>query len=67
MPVRCWKRPEDVVCLRHRRWTGPGSGAGQPGLSAILQAHKRRPGLLRKTACAPCGTSHLSPCACSGR
>jgi hypothetical protein len=51
MPVRCWKRPEDVVCLRHRRWTGPGAGAGQPDLSAqpdIMQAHKRHLRLVRR-------------------
>jgi hypothetical protein len=50
MPVRCWKRPEDVICLRHRRWTGPGSGA-QPDLSAqpdIIQAHKRHLRLVRR-------------------
>jgi hypothetical protein len=50
-PVRCWKRPENVICLRHRRWTGPGAGADQPDLSAqpdILQAHKRHLRLVRR-------------------
>lgn len=50
-PVRCWKRPEDVVCLRHRRWIGPGAETGQPDLSAhpdILQAHKRHLRLVRR-------------------
>jgi hypothetical protein len=44
MPVHCWKHPEDVICLRHRRWTGPGSRTAQLDLSAqpdITQAHKR--------------------------
>jgi TniQ len=51
MPVRCWKRPENVICLRHRRWIGPGAETGQPGLSAqpaILQAHKRHLRLVRR-------------------
>jgi TniQ len=51
LPVRCWKRPEDVICLRHRRWTGPGSETGQPDLSAqpdILQAHKQHLRLVRR-------------------
>jgi len=51
LPVRCWKRPEDVVCLRHHRWTGPGAGTDQPDLSAqpdILQAHKQHRRLVRR-------------------
>jgi len=51
LPVRCWKHPEDVICPRHHRWTGPGSAASQPGLSAqpaILQAHKRHLRLARR-------------------
>jgi len=34
-PVRCWKQPENVICLRHERWTGNGSTADsdQPDLS----------------------------------
>ncbi len=50
-PVRCWKRPENVVCLRHRRWIGPGAGTTQPDLSGqpdILQAHKRHLRLVRR-------------------
>jgi hypothetical protein len=43
-PVRCWKSPEKLVCLRHRRWIGPSPSAEQPDLTHhrdILQAHKR--------------------------
>lgn len=49
-PVRCRKKPEEVVCLRHRRWIGTASTtqpslAGQPG---ILQAHKQHLRLVRR-------------------
>jgi hypothetical protein len=50
-PVHCWKRPENVICQRHRRWIGPGAAASQPDLSAqpdILQAHKRHLRLVRR-------------------
>jgi hypothetical protein len=48
--VQCWKPPEDVVCLRHRRWIGAQRGEDQPDLSAqpgIVQAHKRHLRLVR--------------------
>lgn len=52
-PVRCWKQPENVICLRHRRWIGIGSTADtdQPDLTGhpdILQAHKRHLRLARR-------------------
>ena len=33
-PVRCWKRPEQVICLRHRRWIAPNPNSedDQPAL-----------------------------------
>jgi hypothetical protein len=49
--VRCWKQPEDVICLRHRRWTCSWAGEDQPDLSSqpdILQAHKRHLRLVRR-------------------
>ena len=51
VPVRCWKRPENVICLRHRRWIGRASEDSQPDLSAqpvIIQAHKRHLRLVRR-------------------
>jgi hypothetical protein len=51
MPVRCWKHPEDVICLRHRRWTGLASEEAQLDLSAqpaIIRAHKRHLRLVRR-------------------
>ena len=52
LPVRCWKHPEDVICLRHRRWTGPGSDDDcQPDLSSqpgILQAHRQHIRIVRR-------------------
>lgn len=50
-PVRCWKRPENMICLRHRRWIWPGHNDDQPDLSAqpaILQAHRRHLRLVRR-------------------
>lgn len=50
-PVRCWKRPERVICLRHRRWICPLTRDDQPDLSnqpEILQAHKRHLRLARR-------------------
>jgi hypothetical protein len=50
-PVRCWKQPEQVICLRHRRWIGAWTGDGQPDLSgqpAILQAYRRHLRLVRR-------------------
>ncbi|WP_329081381.1 TniQ family protein [Streptosporangium sp. NBC_01469] len=52
--VWCWQRYEEAVCLRHRRWTGPGtirSGSSQPDLTyqpEILQAAKRHRRLIRR-------------------
>jgi TniQ len=51
LPVRCWKPPEKVICLRHRRWIGPAASAEQPDLTGqpdILQAHKRHLRLVRR-------------------
>jgi TniQ len=52
-PVRCWKQPENVICLRHQRWIGIGFGAEseQPDLAGhpdILRAHKRHLRLVRR-------------------
>jgi TniQ len=52
-PVRCWKQPEEVICLRHGRWIGNGSTADsdQPDLRCqpdILQAHRRHLRLVRR-------------------
>lgn len=49
--VQCWKPPENVICLRHRRWIEGWSCENQPDLSAqpdILQAHKRHLRLVRR-------------------
>lgn len=51
LPVRCWKRPERLICLRHRRWICPLTRDDQPDLSnqpEILQAHKRHLRLARR-------------------
>jgi hypothetical protein len=50
-PVLCWKRPENVICLRHRRWIWSGHNTDQPDLSAqpdVLQAHRRHLRLVRR-------------------
>lgn len=50
-PVRCWKRPENMVCLRHRLWIWPGHNDDQPDLSAqpaVLQAQRRHLRLVRR-------------------
>ena len=50
-PVWCRKHPEQVICLRHRRWIGPGAATAQPCLDNqpdILQAHKRHLRLIRR-------------------
>jgi hypothetical protein len=50
-PVTCWKRPEETVCRRHRRWTGSGSAALQPSLDPqpdILKAHRQHLRLIRR-------------------
>jgi hypothetical protein len=52
-PVRCWKQPENVICLRHQRWIGIGATAesDQPDLTRhpdILRAHKRHLRLVRR-------------------
>lgn len=49
--VRCWKQPENVICLRHGRWISPWTGEGQPDLSAcpdILRAHRQHLRLVRR-------------------
>ena len=53
LPVRCWKRPENVICLRHQRWIGNGSTreSEQPNLGGqpdILRAHKHHLRLVRR-------------------
>ena len=52
-PVRCWKRAEQVICLRHRRWIAPNPNSedDQPALREhpeILYAHKRHLRLVRR-------------------
>ena len=50
-PVRCWKQPEQVICLRHRRWIAPLAEDDQPALREhpeILHAHKRHLRLVRR-------------------
>jgi hypothetical protein len=50
-PVWCRQYPEQVICLRHRRWIGPGGATAQPRLDSqpdILQAHKRHLRLVRR-------------------
>ena len=50
-PVRCWKRPENMVCLRHRLWIWPGHNDDQPDLSAqsaVLQAQRQHLRLVRR-------------------
>jgi TniQ protein len=49
-PVWCWIRSEDVLCLRHARWTYPYWG-DQPYLGDqpdILQAHRQHLRLVRR-------------------
>lgn len=49
--VTCWKPPEKVICLRHRRWTGSGSTSIQPSLHGqpdILEANRRHLRLVRR-------------------
>jgi hypothetical protein len=50
MPVRCWKRPEGVICQRHRLWIGPGAVTSQPDLSTHpdILAHKTHLRLVRR-------------------
>ena len=50
-PVMCRKPAERVICLRHRRWTGPGSTGVQPSLDRqpdILEAHRQHLRLVRR-------------------
>jgi len=50
-PVWCRKHPEQVICLRHRRWIGTGAATAQPCLDGqpdILQAHKQHLRLVRR-------------------
>jgi len=52
--VWCWRGDEEVVCHRHRRWTGGGPGGRafrQPDLSTqpdIVRAHTRHRRLVRR-------------------
>jgi len=50
-PVRCWKRPENVICLRHRRWIGATTVGDQPDFIVqpeILRVHKQHLRLVRR-------------------
>ena len=49
-PVMCWKPAEDVVCLRHLRWTGSDDPL-QPALERqrnIVEAQRRHRRLIRR-------------------
>ena len=49
--VWCWKYPESVICLRHRRWASSLSADDQPDLNGqpdIIQAHLRHLRLVRR-------------------
>ena len=50
-PVWCRQHPEQVICLRHRRWIGAGGATAQPCLDSqpdVLQAHKQHLRLVRR-------------------
>jgi hypothetical protein len=49
--VWCWKHPESVICLRHRRWVSSLSADDQPDLNGqpdIIRAHRRHLRLVRR-------------------
>ena len=49
--VWCWKYPESVICLRHRRWVSSLSADDQPDLNGqpdIIRAHLRHLRLVRR-------------------
>jgi hypothetical protein len=46
--VLCWTRVEDVVCLRHRRWTGGSRQLDLTGHDDIIEASRRHRRLIRR-------------------
>ncbi|MEV6034014.1 hypothetical protein AB0L65_22875 [Nonomuraea sp. NPDC052116] len=47
-PVTCWRRAEDVICRRHRRWIAGPTQIDLAGFDDILQANRQHRRLIRR-------------------